>query len=59
VKFDRNVIKDLAIRNLQYDTNDPIEAVIWAIETWMGRHNLILKAPDEKTGEAPSNPPSK
>lgn len=42
MKFDRKEIKKLALSNMQYSTYEPLEAVIMAIETWMGKNKLVF-----------------
>lgn len=42
MKFDRKTIKDLARREIQYNTHDPFEATLRAVETWMGKTGVIM-----------------
>lgn len=42
MKLDKKAIKEFARRNMQYDTDNPFEATLRAVETWMGKNRLVL-----------------
>lgn len=42
MKINRKEVLEFARRNMQYDTDNPFEATIRAVETWMGKNNLVF-----------------
>ena len=56
MKLDKKAIKEFARRTMQYDTHDPFEATLRALETWMGKNNVkLVKLNPPETGEALSS----
>lgn len=46
MELDKKAIKDLAIRELQYNTGDPFEATLRGLVAWMAREGLGIKKQD-------------
>lgn len=42
MEIDRKAVLEFARRNLQYDTDNPFEATIRAVETWLKKNNIKL-----------------
>jgi hypothetical protein len=42
MKINRKEVLEFARKNMQYDTDNPFEATIRAVETWMGKNNLKI-----------------
>lgn len=54
-KKQKKEIKEFARRNMQYDTDNPFEATLRALGTWLTKNNFKLvniKGQGEGTGEA-------